>query len=137
MNLAKQNNHLKEWQNHEACAERMLPIIGSLYRDHNIVTTVYGRSLVHCTAIDILKAHRFARQILDNELSATESFPLLEAISRMDLAPARIDLGKLTFNYLSQGGSLSVEDYLRRELAAINTGGSPILDEPQDIVLYG
>ena len=32
---------------------------------------------------------------------------------------------------------MSAEDYVRRELASVNTGSSPILDEPQDIVLYG
>lgn len=137
MNGSKQDNYLKDWQSQEACAERMLPIIGSLYRNKNIVTSVYGRSLVNSTAIDILKAHRFARQILDNELSVLDSFPLLEAISHLNLAPARIDLGKLTFHFGSEGGGLSAADYVRRELASVNAGGSPILDEPQDIVLYG
>ncbi len=137
MTGAKQDNYLKEWQSQEATAERMLPILGSLYREKNIVLTVYGRSLVNSTAIDILKAHRFARQILDNELSVTDSFPLLVAISKLDLAPARIDLGKLTFHFSTEGGGLNPDDYVRRELASVNTGVSPILDEPQDIVLYG
>ncbi len=137
MNASKQDTYLKEWQSQEATAEQMLPLLGSLYRDKNIVITVYGRSLAHCTAIDILKAHRFARQILDNELSVMDSFPLLEAISQLDLAPARIDLGKLTYHFSTEGGGLTAEAYVRRELASVNTGVSPILDEPQDIVLYG
>ena len=137
MNGSKQDNYLKEWQAQEAAAERMLPVIGRLYRDKNVVTTVYGRSLVHCTAIDILKAHRFARHTLDNELSVADSWPLLEAISRLDLAPARIDLGKLTYHFLAQGEEVSAEEYVRGELARVNTGAGPILDEPQDIVLYG
>ena len=74
MNLSKHDAYLREWQSQEAAAERMLPLVGSLYRDKNVVTTVYGRSLVHCTAIDILKAHRFARHTLDNELSVAR-FP--------------------------------------------------------------
>jgi len=137
MTSPKQDTYLKDWQAQEAMAERMLPVIGSLYRDKNIVLTVYGRSLVNSTAIDILKAHRFARQILDNELSVADSWPLLQAISQLDLAPARIDLGKLTFHFSTEGGGLSAEAYVRRELASVNTGSSPILDEPQDIVLYG
>ena len=137
MNSPKQDSYLKDWQAQEATAERMLPVLGSLYRDKNIVLTVYGRSLVNSTAIDLLKAHRFARQILDNELSVADSWPLLQAISKLDLAPARIDLGKLTFHFSTEGGGLSAEAYVRRELASVNTGSSPILDEPQDIVLYG
>ena len=137
MNNQKQVAHLKEWQGHEEFAEQMLPIIGHLYRDNNVVTTVYGRSLVHSSTIDILKAHRFARLILDSELTVRETFPVVEAMARLDLAPARIDIGKLTVRYLAQAGTLGVDDFVRQELAAINTGRAPLLDEPQDIVLYG
>ena len=136
MSGSKQDTYLKEWQAQEATAERMLPVIGSLYRDKNVVTTVYGRSLVHSTAIDILKAHRFARHTVDNELSVTDSWPLLEAMSALDLAPARIDLGKLTYRFRSEGGQ-TAEAFVRAELASVATGGGPILEEPQDIVLYG
>lgn len=115
----------------------MLPMLGHLYRDNNVVTTVYGRSLVHNSVIDILKAHRFARQILDGELTVRETFPLLEAIRTLNLAPSRIDLGRLTTMYQSNGTGCSVQDFVRQELAAITTGRSPVLAEPQDIVLYG
>jgi len=137
MNNRKQEDYLKDWQGLEELAERMLPLIGRLYRDRNIVTTVYGRSLVHSATIDILKAHRFARLILDHELSARDTFPILEAISKLDLAPARIDIGKLTIRYQESGGAMSVEEFVRQELAGINTGRTPILDKPRDIVLYG
>ncbi|WP_136515023.1 glyceraldehyde-3-phosphate dehydrogenase [Geomonas edaphica] len=137
MKIEKQEAYLKEWQGHEELAERMLPIIGHLYRDNNIVTTVYGRSLVNSPTIEILKAHRFARQILDGELTVQETFPVLEAASRLDLAPARIDLGRLAVRYQSLQGKVSVDDFVASELASVNTGRTSILDEPQDIVLYG
>ncbi len=137
MNTSKPDIHLKEWQQQEELAERMLPMLGHLYRDNNVVTTVYGRSLVHNSVIDILKAHRFARQILDGELTVRETFPLLEAIRTLNLAPSRIDLGRLTTMYQSNGTGCSVQDFVRQELAAITTGRSPVLAEPQDIVLYG
>ena len=137
MNNQKQEVYLKDWQSHEEHAELMLPMIGRLYREHNVVTTIYGRSLVHSATIDILKAHRFARLILDNELTVRETFPILEAMSKLDLAPARIDLGKLTVRYQTQGNGESVDDFVHRELSDVNTGRSPILDEPRDIVLYG
>jgi len=137
MNLQKQATHLKEWQNQEESAEQMLPIIGHLYRNHNIVTTVYGRSLVNSSTIDILKAHRFARLVLDSELSTCDSLPVLTAIAGLDLAPARIDIGRLTTRYQAEKPALDVGDFIRRELAGINTGRTSLLSEPQDIVLYG
>jgi len=137
MNMEKQEVYLKEWQGHIDFAERMLPIIGHLYRDNNVVTTVYGRSLVNSPTIDILKAHRFARLLLDGELTVLDTFPILEAVAKLDIAPARIDLGRLTVRYQAQAGQLGVEAFVARELASVNTGRTPLLDEPQDIVLYG
>jgi len=137
MSIQKQDSYLKEWQTQEETAEYMLPIIGRLYREHNIVITVYGRSLVHNTAIDILKAHRFARLVLDSELSVHETYPLLKAINSLNLAPARIDLGKLTTRYQAQPAGQDINSFILGELGSINTGRSAILSEPQDIVLYG
>jgi len=137
MNLQKQESHLKEWQHQEESAEKMLPIIGHLYRNHNVVTMVYGRSLVNSSTIDILKAHRFARLVLDSELSTCDSLPILAAIAELDLAPARIDVGRLTTRYQAEKTTISMADFVARELADINTGRSALLSEPQDIVLYG
>jgi glyceraldehyde 3-phosphate dehydrogenase len=133
----KQDMYFSDWKNREEIAELMLPIIGRLYRDHGIVTSVYGRSLVHGSMVDILKAHRFARQILENELSVRDSYPILQAMEDLDLAPARIDIGKLTIRYQAQGPDQDVADFIRRELAVINTGQASVLSEPRDVVLYG
>ncbi|HXE96431.1 MAG TPA: glyceraldehyde-3-phosphate dehydrogenase [Dongiaceae bacterium] len=137
MESEKQEVYLQDWKTQEACAERMLPIIGRMYRENNVVPTVYGRSLVHCSVIDILKAHRFARLIIDTELSVTDTWPILEAMSRLDLAPARVDLGKLIVKYQRMEGSITADDFVLQELARINTGRGALRPEPQDIVLYG
>ncbi len=137
MNLAKQDEYLKEWLDQEACAEEMLPLIGRLYREKSIVITVYAKSLVNSSAIDILTAHREARKVLDSDLSVRKTFSILEATSKLDLAPARIDIGKLAVRYEGQPGSISVDEFVRKELASVNTGSGPLLAEPQDIVLYG
>ena len=137
MNLEKQDTYFSDWKEREEIAEAMLPIIGRLYRDHGIVITVYGRSLVHGSMVDILKAHRFARQILNNELSVRDSYPVLKAMDHLDLAPARIDIGKLTVRYQAQGTDQDVHDFVRHELSKINTGQASLLTEPRDVVLYG
>ena len=137
MTQDKTRYYFDDWKEREAIAETMLPVIGRLYRDRGVVTTLYGRTLVNQSMIDILKAHRFARQILENELSVRETAPVLRALEELDLAPARIDIGKLTVRYLAQGSGLTPFEFARRELASINTGRASILDEPRDVVLYG
>ncbi len=137
MSAEKQEVYLQDWKAQEDCAEQMLPIIGRMYRENNVVPAVYGRPLVHCSVIDILKAHRFARLIIDEELSVTETLPLVEAMSKLELAPARVDLGKLIVKFKSLNGSVAVDDFILQELSSINTGRSALRPEPQDIVLYG
>jgi glyceraldehyde 3-phosphate dehydrogenase (phosphorylating) len=137
MGSDKQNLYFNDWKNREEIAESMLPLIGQLYRDYGVVTSIYGRTLVHKSTIDILKAHRFARQILENELSVRETKPVLLALAKLDLAPAKIDIGKLTVRFQAQAGNLGIDDFVRQELKTINTGHGSLLAEPRDVVLYG
>ena len=132
----KMESYFADWARREEVAESMVPLIGKLYRDHGVVTTIYGRSLVHNSTIDILKAHRFARQVIKDELCMSSSFAVLQALCRLDLAPTRIDIGKLTTRFQESGAKGDVDAFLRRELAEIR-GGKRLVDKPQDVVLYG
>ena len=134
----KQDKYLNDWKIQEECAEKMLPLVGKLYRERNIVLSVYGRSLVHASTVELLKIHRFARQIIESELSITKTLPIVESIARLDLAPARIDIGKLAVNFPLQSSYATVDEYVSAQLGSINTGRKHLRDEgPQDIVLYG
>ena len=138
MNQRSQDTYLNDWKQRQELAERMLPLIGTLYRDHGVVLRVYGRPLINVSTIDILKAHRFVKQYEPEGLSIHNSFPVLEALTKLDLSPARLDLGKLTTGYLKEADEdTSIEDYLKRRLADIIGKGKDLLDEPQDVVLYG
>ena len=35
------------WNARQALAEAMIPLIGTLYRDHGVVTSIYGRRLIN------------------------------------------------------------------------------------------
>ena len=137
MRDSKVESYLDDWSEEEAIAESMIPLIGKLYRDYGVVTTIYGRSLVRESTIDILKAHRFARQILKDKLSVASSHRILQAVSQLNLAPTRIDIGKLTTRYEHDSNGMDADVFVRGALAEINTGQATLLDEPQDVVLYG
>ena len=69
-----QDQVFAEWKEREATAESMIPLIGRLYRDRNIETSVYGRLIVKRSVIDVLKAHRFARQMESQELTVQDTY---------------------------------------------------------------
>src|SRR6185295_10837413 len=128
---------LQNWTQRQELAELILPIIGRLYRNNGIALRIYGRPINNVTTVDIIRTHRFARQYTGQELPLQESFKLVQAMENLNLAPARIDLGRLTNKYLSESSGESPEDFLRRELAEIVGRPEPLLKEPRDIVLYG
>ena len=41
------------WSEREALAEQLVPLVGQLHRNNKVVTTVFGRSLVHLSLIHI------------------------------------------------------------------------------------
>lgn len=132
-------DYFKDWKQREALAEAMIPIIGKLNRDRNVGVYMYGRSLVNRSVIDIMKAHRFVRQIEENELSEFESFPILERLAQLDLGHAHIDLGKLTVKHmkLNNGNGADLDAYLQAELGGLIGSDEKPIPAPQDVVLYG
>ena len=105
--IALHAEHQGRWKNREEIAERMIALLGQLYREKNIMVSVFGRSLVNRSVIQILKAHRRTR-MMDVELSVVHTFPLLEALAKVDnIGSAEIDLGKLAVEYKEKGGDVN------------------------------
>ena len=129
-----------DWKWREGLAELMIPIIGNLYRD-GINILVYGKSLVNESPVEIMRAHRFARQSDMNELSELETFPILQYISGLNLADCEIDIGELAvrcpfFSSLKEDTS-GLSDFINTELASVINKDSNRPESPKDIVLYG
>lgn len=132
----KTAEYFQEWKEREAIAEAMTPLIGKLYRDNEVSCTVFDRTLVNQSTIDILRAHRFARQIIAREIWVKDTYPLLQVMIKMDLAPGKVDLARLALRYQEQGGG-DIETFVAEQLKDLNTGASHQLSEPRDVVLYG
>ena len=126
-----------DWKKREALAEGMIPLIGKLYRESNISTYMYGKSMVNQSVTDLMKSHRFVRQVEKNELSEFDTSPMLQAISQLSLGPAHIDIGKMVVKYQSMNGPCTLEQFVVDELHDCIGSISKPLVQPQDIVLYG
>ncbi|MEB6676660.1 glyceraldehyde-3-phosphate dehydrogenase [Acinetobacter haemolyticus] len=131
--VALHAEHQGRWKNREEIAERMIALIGQLYREKNIVVSVYGRSLINRSVIQILKSHRRTR-MLDVELSVVNTFPILEALMKVEnIGSAEVDIGKLAVEYKNEGGD--VDAFVAKAVASIQ--GKATAAESKDVVLYG
>lgn len=136
----KPDQCLGEWIDREALAEAMIPLIGQLYRNNNVVTSIYGRGLINRSVIAILKAHRFARHRIadETELSVHDTFQILKTMSEMNLGAASVDLGKLVAKYKEVGNGRNLEQFVREELAeVVDKRHAAAGHKGTDVVLYG
>ena len=127
----------EQWRANESMAEAMVPLLGRLYRDRDVVLKIYGQTITGESVVRILKAHRFARQVTGSELSPASTLPLLEAMATMDLDSARVDIGKLASDWTANATDMTAADFLADRLSTIMTGAGRMLTQPTDVVLYG
>lgn len=137
MNQQFEQELQSSWQERQEYAERMLPLIGKLYRNRTIEIMVYGRTLLNASVIDLIKAHRTVRLFEGVKLRLRESWPILEAIDNMQLAPCQIDIGRLAyeFHYGKAKQQTDLQAYLNEALADVLDKADD--HEARDVVLYG
>jgi len=136
MSQLNSNAYMKDWDERENIATSMVPLVSKLFKQRGIIIRLFGQSLVRKNPIEILKAHRLSRLILDYEFSVRETVAFLEAAADMDLAPCTVDIGKLYAKYNKTDKAKPVRVFVEEELAEVNTG---FVDdrEDRDVVLYG
>ncbi|MBV7316341.1 glyceraldehyde-3-phosphate dehydrogenase [Shewanella sp. NIFS-20-20] len=130
------DKHLQSWQERFELAEAMQPLLGKLYRNQGVEVVVYGRPLLGASTIDIIKAHRLVRRHVGDKLRLRESFPFLEALSKLDVKHCKVDIGKLAVKYWRNHSDVTeLQTYMASELNdVISQSGD---NEPRDVVLYG
>lgn len=133
------DDYFSDWKEREALAEGMIPLVGQMAREKSVKSYIYGRSLVNRSVLEIMKDHRYVRQVEENELSEFETFPVIRALSQLDLGPAHIDIGRLAVSYYDKGAGadLSVEEFVEQQVADLIGATTKPVDKPVDVVLYG
>ncbi|TGD73589.1 glyceraldehyde-3-phosphate dehydrogenase [Mangrovimicrobium sediminis] len=133
------DDYFQDWKQREALAEGMIPLVGKLAREKNVKCYIYGKNLVNRSVLELMKIHRYVRQVEGNELSEKETFPVLEELLQLDLGPAHIDIGRITVDYYDKGlgEGLTIQEYVRKVMAEDIGSTVQPLQEPQDVVLYG
>lgn len=136
-----ENPYLQTYIDEQSLAERMIPIVGTLYRDHGVIITVFGRKLMNASTIDIIKAHRLSLQVVGETVSVFETSTILRLLVELKLGSSRIDIGKLAYNARYQGLVSTGDESMLNHFLASKTDQlkdvRTLLDEPRDIVLYG
>ena len=129
--------YLLNWNNRQAIAEQMIPLLGGLYRGRSVIVRVSSQKIVNKSTIAIIKAHLHGRLIVGQELDMNISYQMLQLINDMELRPCRLDLGKLCHDYLTNASDKPMQEFLDDRLSQLLGNGSHQESDSHDVVLYG
>jgi glyceraldehyde 3-phosphate dehydrogenase len=110
---------------------------GELLYDKGIELVLFRNHLLDITVSEILNLHEYAKKVVNKPVDIFTTSELAEEIYKMDLAPAKLDIGKLASEWLSEESKFSSKkNFLINKLSSYFTTTESSF-EPKDVILYG
>mgnify|MGYP002621491243 FL=1 len=126
---------LQEHVKRERAAVKLASKTGQLLYDKGIELVLFRNHLIDTTVSEILDLHDYAKKVVNRPVDVYTTSDLADTLLKMDLAPAKLDIGKLASEWL-EDTSITKEDFLSQKLGGfMKDSGKDI--EPRDVVLYG
>lgn len=121
----------------ERAAVKLSSHIGELQYDKGIELVLFRNHLVDITISEILNLHEYAKNVVHKPIDIETTSNLAAEILKMDLAPAKIDIGKLASEWIAEKDNFeSKAAFLTTKLGNFSKGSTDGF-HPQDVVLYG
>lgn len=130
----------KELKSHierERAAVKLQSKVGALLYDKGIELVLFRNHLTDVTISEILNLHEYAGKVVNRPIDVFTTSELAELILEMDITSAKLDIGKLASEWLTEGSNYaSKAEFLKEKIGSLTSqDGSEI--EPRDVVLYG
>jgi glyceraldehyde 3-phosphate dehydrogenase len=112
-----------------------IKIVSDLWYDKSIEIVLFKNQVIDKNVSDIIHLHEYAGEFVQKPISIFDSVELLRAINDIKLPPAKLDIGKLTYEYHADDNHFNnVKAFVIEKLKdASDTAGI----KPKDVVLYG
>ncbi|CCI11154.1 unnamed protein product [Albugo candida] len=152
----------ERWKQEEDAADQMIPLIGHLYRRQNVISTFFGKGLVHKNGLEIIQLHDFVCEHVRKTISPSDTLILLQAIvqhagyaysMRIDLGRTFILVEPFVVDYKRNMQMDDAKSHIMKSLAAFldskleaiadslhlprSVDGTGLMQKPSDVILYG
>ncbi len=131
----KFETELNNWIEREKNAIELMRVAANLWLDKSVELIIMRRKIYDDTVKQVINDHLYAARYLDKPISLKLTLKLTEEIAKLDLPPARIDVGRLASEYLD-AGQPDAAAFIQEKLAEIIANKDFKL-QPKDVVLYG
>jgi len=129
----------KELKSHierERAAVKLQSKVGALLYDKGIELVLFRNHLTDVTISEILNLHEYAGKVVNRPIDVFTTSELAELILNMELTSAKLDIGKLASEWLTEGSNFeSKQAFLDAKIGQLTSADGHV--EPRDVVLYG
>ncbi|WP_339611771.1 glyceraldehyde-3-phosphate dehydrogenase [uncultured Planktosalinus sp.] len=112
-----------------------IKIISDLWYDKSIELVLFRNQLIDKNVSEILNLHEYAGEFVQKPISIFDSVEIAQAIKMLDLPPAKLDIGKLTYEFHLEDDKYS--DALAFVSDKLKDASKEENKTPKDVVLYG
>ena len=112
-----------------------IKIASDLWYDNSVELVLFRNQLIDRNVSDILDLHRYAKDFVQKPISIFDTVEIAQAIKSLDLSPSKLDIGKLTYEYLLEDNKYpDAQAFVSDKLKGAKNGNGIT---PKDVVLYG
>lgn len=112
-----------------------IKIVSDLWYDKSIELVIFRNTIIDRNVSEILNLHEYAGQFVQKPISIFDSVEIAQAIKTLDIPPAKLDIGKLTYEYhLEEQKFTNAISFVADKLKHARDTGDIT---PKDVVLYG
>ncbi|PQV50522.1 glyceraldehyde 3-phosphate dehydrogenase [Jejuia pallidilutea] len=109
--------------------------INDLWYDNSIELILFKNQLIDKNVSEILNLHEYAGKFVQKPISIFDSVEIAKAIKQLNIAPAKLDIGKLTYEFHLEENKF--DDAIHFVANKIKDAGNGNSIEPKDVILYG
>jgi len=128
-------NQLNAWVNKEKAGVNLLNAVGTLMYDKGIELILFRRHLLEIGVSELMNFISYANNVVGRENDVETANLLASEMLKMDLAPSKIDIGRLTAEYI-ESRATNAKTFLSEKLSYI-IGADTSSKQAKDVVLYG
>ena len=115
-------------------AVTFINIISDLWYDKSIELIIFRNQLIDRNASEILNLHEYAGKFVKKPISIFDSVEIAQAIKTLNLPPAKLDIGKLTYEFHLEKKQTNALAFVSEKLKSAKDQQNIT---PKDVVLYG
>ena len=115
-------------------AVSFINIISDLWYDKAIELIIFRNQLIDRNVSEILNLHEYAGAFVEKPISIFDSVEIAQAIKTLNLPPAKLDIGKLTYEFHMEKKQSNALAFVSEKLK--NAKDKQDIT-PKDVVLYG